>query len=117
MKEWILKEMKKWQKVLHLEDMTLTVEYEKINAIMQAECRYPYKEIILKYHDAMVQEIKTNKQQAQRTVLHEMLHAVTDPLYSKGYSRFISENEIENEREAVTDKLTNIIYTLYTTKH
>jgi len=34
---------------------------------------------------------------------------ITDPLYSKACDRYTGKNEIEDERELLTDKIANII--------
>jgi hypothetical protein len=112
-KKWIEQKAEKYKQTLFLSGYNLNVEYKNTNdSIMRARPTFPYKEMCLEFGDEMINEIRTNKKQAERIVLHEVVHTLTDPLYIKGTRRFISDQEIEDEREALTDKITMILYPL-----
>ena len=42
-------------------------------------------------------------------MVHEFCHLLTDGLYTKATKRFASKDEIENERERLTDHITRAI--------
>jgi hypothetical protein len=111
--KWALPLLHKLQKVLLTEDFTpLTLHYGLENTRAYAECRclYPYKSITINYGDEIVRDFKKGKRNDCLAALtHEMCHPITDPLYSKATSRYASKDEIEDERERLTDHIANIV--------
>jgi hypothetical protein len=107
---WANKELAKWQKVLLMHDFSLNpIEPSKTDA-SQAMCRYPYKEINIKYsNDLFVEWKKNNKKYVTGVLVHELAHSITDPLYCKALQRLVSKEEIEDERERLTDHITNVV--------
>jgi hypothetical protein len=77
-----------------------------------AECvvHYPYKTITVRYDDDLVQDwLGGNEQRVVGVLTHEMCHPLTDPLYCKAVERWTAQQEIEDERERLTDHIANII--------
>lgn len=111
--KWAIVELKKIQKKLLLEDFyPIEIKYRTENHESYAECRvaYPYKSITIKYGDAALHDFKEKKyEDIVDALTHEMCHPITDPLYVKGVSRWASRQEIEDERERLTDHIANII--------
>lgn len=50
-----------------------------------------------------------DKEEALATLIHEYIHPLTDPLYCKARSRYVTHDELNDEREALTDHIANII--------
>jgi hypothetical protein len=111
--KWGLKKLEKIQKILLLDDhypVTLTKKVLSKNSRAEASFNYPYKSIDVYYNDEMLKDFTDKKyQEVINTLVHEICHSLTDPLYSKAYERFISKNELEDERERLTDHIANII--------
>lgn len=103
----------KYQKVLLLEHATLKWTYGTGNKDSYAESwvTYPYLSINLHYSQDMLDKWLKNKKDINivYTVIHELIHTLTDPLYIKGNNRYISKDEINDERERLTDHMANII--------
>lgn len=109
----MVKMLEKAQKVLLLEDFTpLTIEYGCKSPNAHAECvlQYPYKSITVRYGKDLLDDWCASKRDEVKAVLiHEMCHPITDPLYCKASERWVGRNEIEDERERLTDHIANII--------
>lgn len=111
--KWGLSVAKKYQKILLLDDHSLTFEYQKeisAGAAMHHLWRYPYKETIIQYSDYALNLWKEKKKdELKAIIIHELCHSVTDPLYGKACSRYIAKDDLEDERERLTDHLANVI--------
>ncbi|MCP5375208.1 MAG: hypothetical protein H6743_03830 [Rickettsiaceae bacterium] len=109
---WALKKLEKIQKVLLLEDyypITISFKEDK-TATAQAKFNYPYKSIDIFYSQGLLDNYVEKKYSFIIGVLiHEMVHSLTDPLYDCGYQRFLAKDQLENEREKLTDHIANII--------
>ena len=89
----------------------MEVEFKNDNSIsfLEVNCRYPYKDIIyIQYNDSAYNEWLKGTL-SKYFIVHEISHILTDPLYCKAKQRFVSETEIEDEREILTDTLMTII--------
>jgi len=84
-------------------------QIEKIaNSILECVFNYPYLNVTIKYSDKVVDKWKNGKDIVPYLV-HEMCHPITDPLYTKANSRYVSVDEILAEREKLTDYICNIV--------
>lgn len=103
-------ELQNIQKILLLDSFVLLpIKNKKMNPIAECSFSYPYKNIQVSYSDELMDRYEMSKQWAKKILVHEMIHAVTDELYSKSCDRFVSKNEIEDSRESLVDRLANII--------
>lgn len=102
--------MKKIQKILFL-DGHHPFELEPSNTeASEFRFAYPYKMITVRYSSQLIEDWNKKKYELVKSVLiHEMCHAITDPFYSKAVERYAGKNEIEEERERLTDTIANII--------
>lgn len=111
--KWALKELLKLQKILLLDDhYPVEIEYGTAQANSYADCKftYPYKSVTIGYSDQMLKDFKGKKYlQIKNSLAHEMCHVFTDPLYAKACNRFVSRNEIEDEREQLVEHIANIV--------
>ena len=109
--KWALTELKKLRTVLLLEDFTpLSIEPSGKKNTSECEVAYPYKSITIKYSEQVLDDfLKNKKENAIQVLTHEMCHPITDGLYTKASNRFVSKDEIEDERERLTDHIANIL--------
>ncbi|MFA5299604.1 MAG: hypothetical protein WC389_15555 [Lutibacter sp.] len=75
---------------------------------MQIVFSYPYMYAKIHYFDKTIINW-LNGDNLISHVTHELCHMITDPLYGKAVSRFCSVQEIEDERERLTDYISNIV--------
>lgn len=102
--------IKKYQPVLLLTRNTFELEYptQNKNALAECMCNFPYLNVTMNYGDKLIEKWK-KKDDIVPYILHEMCHVITDPLYCKAISRYVTENEINDERELLTDYICNIL--------
>jgi len=110
---WVAKLWEKYKTPLKLNHFRPTIVYvADLDARMECTFRYPYLDNDIKYGDHALEQYKENKKEAEATVVHEFCHMLTAPLYAKATSRYVAKEEIEDERERLTDHLANIIVDL-----
>ncbi len=110
---WALPKLKKLQKIMLLQHFSpLEIEFYK-STDTYAECsnQYPYQSIIIRISDKMLEDFKKKSEHKSiiGTLVHEMCHPLTDPLFNIGYERFVTKDQLKNEREKLTDHIGNII--------
>jgi len=112
--KWALKELHKLSKILLLEDFyPIELEFNKDKRQSECSFSYPYKSITIYYSQEVFENWKKgDKVLVMNTLTHEMCHPITDPLISKAYDRWASRQEVEDERERLTDHIANIILKL-----
>jgi len=103
----------KLQHILLLNDHTpliLETPCESKYAKAESAFHYPYKSITIRYDKNLYEDwMKGKKEQVVSVLAHEMCHVVTDPFYSKAISTYKSSDELENERERLTDHIANVL--------
>lgn len=101
----------KYKNKLLIADRTFEIKYGLSNsdALMESRTAYPYLSIILDYGDEVVDKWKKKDKTVKWVIIHELCHTITDPLYCKAITRYVSKDEIEDERERLTDKIANIV--------
>lgn len=108
--QWAMKKLKKIQKVLLLQDFHPLELEPSCTKASESEIHYPYKTITIRYSDDLLDDFKKKKYEKVIGVLvHEMCHPITDGLYSKAVSVFRTKDEVEDERERLTDAIANIV--------
>lgn len=105
---WIKKAISVYAPVLGVQDQIIKVQYEDDTEFMNITCTYPYLDPIIGFSEKAFEAWKKGEVPEDR-VLHELCHMITDPLYCKAMSRFSGKQEIEDERERLTDTLCMII--------
>lgn len=108
--KWAIVKLKKIQKILLLEDFhPLEVEPGETET-SESVHHYPYKKITIRYSKHLLEDFKKKKYEKVISILtHEMCHPITDGLYSKAVSVFRTKDEVEDERERLTDAIANIV--------
>lgn len=110
--KWAMPRLEKLQKIFLVEDHTpLTFEYNtKKPKVSECQYSYPYKSIAIRYSDYALEDWgKKNYEGVGRMLAHEMAHVVTDPFYTKAIDRYVGKQEIEDERERLTDHVANMV--------
>ncbi len=114
---WAKKKLAEIQKVLLLDhfaplEFEMSDKMEK-NSIAEFNWTHPYQSIKIYYHkDLMDDFYKGKKESVFGVLVHEMCHALTDPLYDHAIRRYTTKEGINDEREKLTDHLANVILRL-----
>lgn len=107
---WIDKQVKYYKPYLDINLQNIKIKKADVQ-YLEIGCTYPYLEPTIKYSQAVFNDWKNGELKKDR-ILHELLHIITDPLYCKALARYVGKEEIEDERERLTDKLTVILNNL-----
>lgn len=91
---------------LTIHDVRLEISTEYY---MACQCRYPYLDPIIYWSEKSKKDWKENEVLHEKRVVHEFCHLITDPLYSKAVARHVSEDEIKDERERLTDYIQRLL--------
>lgn len=106
-KKWIEKMFDKYKFILFIEKYNL--QTKKDNAEYLASIfNFPYLDIKIVYSDESIKDWVKDKRDAERRLIHEFCHTITDPFYEVaiGYS---TKEQIEKGRERLTDHIAQII--------
>lgn len=108
-KDWITYQINHYLPILGLQLHRIEIEKnEKETTYLGIKCAYPYLDPMLYYHENAFKSWVEGKLEADR-ILHELCHIITDPLYCKATQRYVSQDEIKDERERLTDTIAAII--------
>jgi len=110
-KTWIEEQIEYYKPYLDLTLQNIDVKKDEDADYLSITCRYPYQEPRIFYTEKAEQDWKKGSLKKEQ-ILHELLHHITDPLYYKSRKRFITDSEIEDERERLTDTLMVILNNL-----
>ena len=109
-REYLMIIIRKWVKVLSLTHYRLVIEEQKEEekSIFSFQFAYPYLDARVKYSKDAFKRWQGGDD-LEFLVVHELCHAITDPLYAKATERWASKTEIEDERERLTDRICNLV--------
>ena len=108
--KWIRQMYDKYKSILFIEKYHFKVEKTKKEAqYLASEFNYPYLDAKILWSDESLKDWKENREDAERRLIHELCHTITDPLYSKTTNVYVSKSEIEDERERLTDHIAQIV--------
>lgn len=113
--KWAMEILTKYHNLLLLQDRLLHFKYnEKLQrSLATHDFNYPYKETRINYSKDLYENWERGEYDDVKAVLiHELCHSLTDPLYGKATNRYVTSDEINDEREALTDHISNIIVKL-----
>lgn len=108
---WVEEMFEKYKGILFIEKYQLWFKATEDN-YLASKCHYPYLNITIMYSEKAVEKWKRDKYDAETEIIHEFCHSITDPLYCKANSRYVSQDEITQERERLTDHISNIVIKL-----
>lgn len=109
--KWAMPKLQKIQKILLLEHyQPLQLDVSDSENVSESLYHYPYQTISIRYSKNTLKDFKEKKyEDIMHMLIHEMCHPLTDPLYGTGFERFITKDQLEKERERLTDHIANII--------
>jgi hypothetical protein len=114
-KEWIKKKVAFYSPYLSVQLQSIRIERsDKTNDpedYLSIACTYPYLDPTIWFSATAFQDWGNGKMSDDR-ILHELCHIITDPLYAKANSRYVSKNEILDERERLIDTICMIVRNL-----
>lgn len=110
-KKWIEKNIEYYKPYLDINLQNIIVKKGVNTGYMEITNVYPYLEPVIRYSDSALKEWREGILTKDR-VLHELCHILTDPLYVKANERYVSKNEILDERERLTDTIAIILNNL-----
>lgn len=108
--KYVMSVIEKYQRILLLDKHTYELQnkLENKEALMECVFNYPYLNVTINYGDKVIEKWKGGKDIVPY-IIHEMCHSITDPLYSKSTARYVTRDEILDEREKLTDYICNIV--------
>ncbi len=81
--------------------------FEKYKSVLFIE-KY-HLDIMILYTDKAVKDWEKDKKSAERRMIHEFCHTITDPYYCATTELYRSKNTIEDMRERLTDHIAQIV--------
>ena len=109
--KWIEQQVAYYKPFLGLSLQRIKAERDDSTQFLRIKLVYPYLDPTIGFSEKALTEFKKGTIFKDR-ILHELCHALTDPLYVKSTDRYASKTEIEDERERLTDVITVIIRNL-----
>jgi len=105
---WIKDQIKFYSPILGIDLHRIDVEEKQTTTYLEIGCTYPYLDSTIYFCNKSFEDFKSGKLTRDR-ILHELCHIITDPLYCKCNQRYVSKDEVLDERERLTDALAVII--------
>ncbi len=107
--KWIIDMYNKYKSVLFIEKYDFKVEKDnEEGGYLASKFNYPYLDIKILWSEKSFKDWQKNKKDAERRIIHEFCHTVTDPFYAV-VLKFPTKQDIENERERLTDHIAQIV--------
>jgi len=110
LEKWISQMYDKYKAILFIEKYHLksrTLEKGE-DYYLASKFNYPYLDLTIIYSEEFIKDWKSNKRDAERRIVHEFCHAITDPLYATVVN-WPTKTQIENERERLNDHIAQIV--------
>ena len=88
---------------------------EKKNADGKIEIQNKYLTADITFYPILYEFYKTDDLQFAKTIIHELSHIITEPLYLEGFKATskATEEYLETIREQTTEQIASIIYILW----
>ena len=106
--KWIEDMFEKYKHILFIDKYQIYFKYIP-ERFLASRFHYPYLNFTIDYGDKAVKNWLEDKVEAERDIIHEFCHAVTDPFYFVCNQRYVSSSQVENERERLTDHIAKIL--------
>lgn len=110
-KKWIDAMFNKYSPILFLMAYHLTSELKKDDEshYLSSEFNFPYYDIKIWYSERAINDWMKNKIDAERRMIHEFCHTITDEFYEAALRRFINKEDLNDKRESLTDHIAQIV--------
>lgn len=106
-KKWIEEIFHKYKSILFIEKYHLKLEKNNEN-YLACKFNFPYLDAVILYSDESIKHWREDKKNAERRIIHEFCHIITDPFYATVMG-FPSKKQIEDARERLTDHIAQIV--------
>lgn len=74
---------------------------------------HPYQDCYLYYSERAFADWKDGRtENVNHGIIHELCHALTDSFYAKATERYVTQEDMESEREKLTDLIALIVHGL-----
>jgi hypothetical protein len=112
-RQYLIDKISKFRILLNLQNHTISIEQVDDDSDTYLECKfnYPYLDGVIAFSKRSMQDWLDGKNM-EPVILHELCHLITDPLYAKATTRYIAKQDLEDERERLTDTIAKIVYSL-----
>lgn len=109
--DWIKRMYHQYKSILFIEKYHLKVEKtsKEDDYYLASKFNYPYLDIKIFYSDNSLKDWLNNKVDAERRIVHEFCHTLTDPFYCQAVDRYQIKGRLEDERERLTDHIAQIV--------
>ncbi len=110
LKKWIEVIYDKYKGVLFIEKYHLKSRPNEKDEdyYLASRFNYPYLDLTIIYSDKFIKDWKADKIDAERRLIHEFCHAITDPFYATVID-WPTKKKIEDERERLNDHIAQIV--------
>lgn len=106
---WIKKKIEHYKPILGIELQEIGVRRGSPKVeYLEISFTYPYLDPSISYSQHALENWQKGILKPD-SVLHELCHIITDPLYDSAFERFINKKTIEDNRERLTDTMAAII--------
>lgn len=109
--EYITSVIKKWSPRLLLDSHIIGIQKDN-EYFLACKFRYPYMDVQILWSDKSFKDWCKDENQ-EHEIVHELCHVITDPLYAKAVTQWVSQQEVEDERERLTDRIAVILLKSY----
>ena len=108
--KWIRAMFEKYKGILFIEKYHLKMrpKTKEEDYYMASRFNYPYLDITIIYSEKSIKDWKENKRDAERRIVHEFCHTITDPFYAVVID-WPTKAHIEDARERMTDHIAQIV--------
>lgn len=106
--KWIKQMYEKYKSILFIEKYHFRVGKGKETEYLESEFNYPYLDAKILWSEKSLKDWQKNKEDAERRIIHEFCHIITDPFYAT-VLKFPTRQDIEYERERLTDHIAQIV--------
>ncbi len=108
---WIRQMFEKYANVLFIEKyhLKMRIKSEDEDYYLASKFNYPYLDIVIIYSEKSFKDWAKDSKDAERRMIHEFCHTITDPFYCVTNDRYVSSRQVEDARERMTDHIAQIV--------
>lgn len=111
--DWCLGECWRIQKKIDITSYRVSIEIDPAKTnddyAFEITCHYPYQTATLKWKEETYEDWLKDKNKITVYLLHEMIHILIEPFAQIAKQRYVTQVQINDADEELTDRLTNIL--------
>lgn len=109
LKKWIREMYDKYKAILFIEKYHLKIEKDTDkDTYLASKFNYPYLDIKILYSAEFLKDWQKSKEDAERRIIHEFCHTITDTFYQVT-TAWPTKQALEEARERMTDHIAQIV--------